>query len=786
MAEQTPDVVQPISAVQRTGNRLERRVDLDDGPLIVLSKLHPPAPRRSTVGRKELLARLAEENSAKLILVVAPAGWGKTSLLGEWCSACDTERMAWLSVDQGDNDPVSFWAHVIAALNKVSPEINADARQLLTAPGGKSANILLSHLINDFELMPARVTLIVDDYDQIRNKDIHECVEYLIEHMPPSLRLVLATRSGPALPLARLRARGEMTEIRIDDLRFTEAETAGLLNETLHLGLSSEDIRLLCQRTEGWAAGLYLAGLSLSGHERPDTPVSSFAGDDRQIVDYLVAEVLDVQPDHIRSFLLRTAVLDRLSARLCDAVTGEGGSQRILEEIERTGLFVVPLDTSRRWYRYHTLFAETLRRELDRSEPRLAPLLHRRASEWYRQEGSIAEAVGHAMLASDLADARELIATRCISYFNEGLAGTAESWLRSLPPEMVAEDSRLCLANAWIASHLGRLDEVEPWLKAGDAATRQGALTDGPGSIESAVCSVRSHASHLLGDLAGAEAASRRAVELAAEGMGRCRAVALAALGASLCWQGRDTESFEILKPVAEPLHAPVDNLARLWALGCLAAIALRQGEEGRCDGYLQRAADLMAQHGLGMYREAATAILASADLLESRGELRAAEEAALSGLELAQRSQARLETALARLCLARIKLRAGSAAEAAALVSAAREIIAACAAPGIVTELAMSTARLAGQHAPAPRSGQRPDGRRADGLTGREAQVLRLLAAGKTNSEIAAELVVSVHTVERHLQNAYRKLGVRNRGQAAAYIARDRAISASLTKEGG
>jgi len=772
MAEQTPSVVQPISAVQRTGNRLEKRVDLDDGPLIVLSKLHPPAPRRSTVGRKELLARLAEENSAKLILVVAPAGWGKTSLLGEWCSACDTERMAWLSVDQGDNDPVCFWAHVIAALNKVSPEINADARQLLTAPSGKSANILLPRLINDFELMPARVTLIVDDYDQIRNKDIHECVEYLIEHMPPSLRLVLATRSGPALPLARLRARGEMTEIRIDDLRFTEAETAGLLNETLHLGLSSEDIRLLCQRTEGWAAGLYLAGLSLSGHERPDAPVSSFAGDDRQIVDYLVAEVLDVQPAHIRSFLLRTGVLDRLSARLCDAVTGEGGSQRILEEIERTGLFIVPLDTSRRWYRYHTLFAETLRRELDRSEPRLAQLLHRRASEWYRQEGSIAEAVGHAMLASDLADARELIATRCIGYFNEGLAGTAESWLSSLPPEMVAEDSRLCLANAWIASHLGRLDEVEPWLRAGDTATRQGALTDGPGSIESAVCSVRSHTSYLLGDLAGAEAASRRAVELAAEGIGRCRAVALAALGASLCWQGRDTESLEILKPIAEPLHAPVDNLARLWALGCLAAITLRQGQQGRCDGYLQRAADLMAQHGLGMYREAATAILASADLLERRGELRAAEEAALSGLELAQRSQARLETALAWLCLARV--RAGSGAEAAAAcLSAAREIIGMCAAPGIVTELATSTARLTGQHAPAPRSGRRPGGGRPDGLTGREAQVLRLLAAGKTNSEIAADLVVSVHTVERHLQNAYRKLGVRNRGQAAAYIAR-------------
>jgi LuxR family transcriptional regulator, maltose regulon positive regulatory protein len=303
--------------------------------------------RHGTVVRQALLDRLSADMSARLVLVVAPAGWGKTSLLCDWCAASETERTAWLSVDQGDNDPVRFWAHLIAAVDAVSPGIGAAALEVPAAPGVKTADAVLDPVINDFARLPARVTLVVDDYHLITNQAIQECVEFLVEHLPPTLRLVLATRSDPALPLARLRARGQMTEIRADELRFSEAETEELLNETLGLALPPEEVHALQQRTEGWAAGLYLAGLSLRGRKDTALIVRAFSGDDRQIVDYFAAEVLDGLPPRFRSLLLRTSVLDRLAGPLCDAVTGADGSQRLLEEIERSQLFLVPLDNAR-------------------------------------------------------------------------------------------------------------------------------------------------------------------------------------------------------------------------------------------------------------------------------------------------------------------------------------------------------------------------------------------------------------------------------------------------------
>jgi len=631
----------------------------DDGTLIVSSKLHPPVPRGGTVIRRKLLNRLAESVAMKLTLVVGPAGWGKTTLLSDWCSSSEIARIAWFSIDQADNDPARFWAHFIAALNLVSPDTDPDAQQLLTVTQDKTIDVVVPHVINHFARLQTRTALVIDDYHLISNEAVHEGVEFLVEHLPPTLRLVLATRSDPALPLARLRGRGDMTEIRAEELRFTEAETAGLLNETLKLGFQPEQISVLQDRTEGWAAGVYLAGLSLRGQKDRDRQVGSFAGDNRQIVDYLLAEVLDRQAAHIRSFLIRTAVLDLLSGPLCDAVTGEGGSQRILEEMERSGLFIFPLDASRTWYRYHSLFADLLRRELDRSEPGLEPLLHRRASTWHRQHGSTAQAVGHALMASDLGDAGELIATRWTSRFNAGLAGT----------------------------------------------------------VESAACTLRAGTFHILGPPAG--------------------------------------------------------NLARLWAFGCLAAISLRRGELDLCEHYLRKATDLAARHGLGSYRDAATAVLTSADLLEESGEPRKAEDAAASGVELGWQGRAQVETVVALLCLASINILEGDSDGARARLAAASEVIDSSTTPGVLADSVTSTAHLAAQHVPRPRAGRGPNGRRPDGLTGREAQVFQLLAAGRTNSEIAAELVVSVHTVERHLQNGYRKVGVRNRGEAAAYIIR-------------
>ena len=723
--------------------------------------------------RRALLDRLDEALSAKLVLLVAPAGWGKTALLCDWFSSRETERTAWLSVDQGDNDPARFWAHVVAAVNTVCPGIGAGTLEMLIAPGAKSADAVLSPLINDFAGVPSRVTLVLDDYHLISNRAIQERMEFLAEHLPSALGLVLASRSDPALPLARLRARGQMAEIRADELRFSEDETTQLLNGTAGVQLAPDAVQALHHRTEGWAAGLYLAGLSLRGRPDADREVHDFHGDDRKIVDYLAAEVLDGLPPEVRSLLLRTSVLNRLSGPLCDAVTGATGSQRLLEDIERSQLFLVPLDSARRWYRYHTMFAELLRHELDVSEPGLAPLLHRRASLWHREHGSIADAIGHAIAAADLAEARELIVSNWNAAVHRGKAGTVESWLDRLPPEMVVEDSRLCVIRALLALQLGRPDEIDPWLDAASAATPQGPLRHGPSSVESAALLVRAGMLLMAGDLAGSESASRRAVELEAAGPPAWQAVAMATLGASLSWRGRDAEARGVLAQVVAPTRAAASDLATLQALGCLALIAARCGDAESAERYLDKAAKLTGQHDLGQNWTTVTATLASAELLDRRGELRGAEDAALRALQLARHGTRRPETACALLCLARIKARAGDRQDAQAYVSEAREVVGGCAEPGILAELMTTTDRMAGQHLPIPRPRPGAPARRPDGLTAREAQVLELLAAGDTNNEIAVKLVVSVHTVERHLQNAYRKVGVRNRADAAVYITR-------------
>jgi LuxR family transcriptional regulator, maltose regulon positive regulatory protein len=733
---------------------------------VLASKLRLPARRPGAVVRQPLLSRLSEDRPGRLVVISAPAGWGKTCLLRDWRLADTASRTAWVSVDPGDNDPVRFWAHVIASVAGVSPGFGAAALPVLTAPGAGRMDAVLPLLVNELEVLPAPVTLVLDDYHLISNQDILRSVAFMVEHLPPALCLALAVRADPELPLARLRARGEMFEIRADDLRFTEAETAALLNGTLGLALGPADIRALQQRTEGWAAGLYLAGLSLRGRPEPSAFIQAFAGDDRQIVDYLLAEVLDGLPAEIRSFLLRTSVLDRLSGPLCDAVTGGSGSQRLLEEMERANLFLVRLDTRRRWYRYHQLFGEVLRHELDRAEPGLAALLHRRASAWHQGHGNTAEAIGHALSVGDVADARELIASGWHACFNEGLVETVESWLDRLPPETVTQYARLCLIRAWLARNLGRLDEVEPWVEAAEAGVPQGPLREGVASVESAACMLRAGHRQMTGDLAGAEPPSRRAVALEESGAPRWRAGSLATLGANLCWQGRDGEAVAVLGQVARAGRPLANYLAGVWAMGCLSAVRARAGDLDAAERDARKATDLAAGHGLSEFWITATAVITMADVLDRRGQTAEAEAAALKGLELARRGRARLETACALLCLARIRFHDGNSDDARARLRAAREIIAACADPGVLTELVTRTERVlaarTGAAGPAP-------GRRARPLSGREQEILRWLSSDLSLREIARQLFVSYDTMKTHTRHIYRKLGVSTREQAVS-----------------
>ena len=357
-------------------------------PIALLeTKLYVPRSQRGLVLRPRLSERLDRGAASKLVLVSAPAGFGKTTLLAEWLAAgpaalADQRLAAWLSLDRGDNDPASFWAYVIAALRTVASGVGESALALLDAPQPPPIEAVLTTLLNDLGAVVGEIVLVLDDYHVIDAREVQDGMAFLLDHLPPRLHVVIASRADPALPLARMRARGELAEIRAAELRFTADEAAAYLNEMMGLQLTARDVAALEGRTEGWIAALQLAALSMQGRDDAAGFIAGFAGDDRYVVDYLAEEVLQRQPDRVQAFLLQTSILSRLSGPLCDAVTGQGGGKAMLEALDRGNLFLVPLDDRRRWYRYHHLFADVLQARLLDEQPGQVPDLHRRASVW--------------------------------------------------------------------------------------------------------------------------------------------------------------------------------------------------------------------------------------------------------------------------------------------------------------------------------------------------------------------------------------------------------------------
>ena len=422
---------------------------------ILATKLYIPPLRKSVVSRPRLIERLNEglcrdqAFGPQLTLIAAPAGFGKTTLVSEWAAGCD-RRVAWLSLEEGDSDPARFLTYLVAALRTVAPDIGEGVLRVLHAAQPQPADIeaMLTALLNEIATLPDKIVLVLDDYHVIDAKAIDDGVAFFIEHLPPRLRLVIATREDPPLPLARLRARDQLTELRAADLRFTPAEAAEFLNQVMGLSLSAEEITALEDRTEGWIAGLQLAAIALAiagsmqGHQDAPGFVRAFAGDHRYIVDYLVEEVLQRQPEPVRSFLLQTAILDRLNGPLCDAVTGHAGSNARLEALERGNFFVVPLDDTRHWYRYHHLFAEVLCAHLMAEQPDQVATLHRRASEWYEHNGSADDAIRHALAAEDFERAADLIERAVPAMRRSRQEATMLGWLKALPDELVRCQAR--------------------------------------------------------------------------------------------------------------------------------------------------------------------------------------------------------------------------------------------------------------------------------------------------------------------------------------------------------
>ena len=381
--------------------------------MLLATKLHVPGPRPGLVPRPRLAQRLDEGLAQGLVLVCAPAGYGKTVLLADWARQGGS-LAGWLSLDAADNDPARFWRHAVAALDRAHPGIEERVGPLLGPPVPPSFEPLVTALINELAARPGddKVRLVLDDYHLIDSRPVHASVGFLLEHRPPGLGVVLGSRIDPALALARLRARGELAELRASELRFTQDEAAALLRQIAAVpaaALPDADVAALAARTEGWAAGLQLAGLSLRGQADVAGFVAAFTGSHRYVLDFLAEEVLERQPGQVRTFLLETSVLDRLSGPLCDAVTGRTGSQALLEQVERGGLFLIPLDEVRGWWRYHHLFADLLRARLRQDQPGRVLELHRNAGAWCERHGLADDAIGHAVAAGEMVWAARLI-----------------------------------------------------------------------------------------------------------------------------------------------------------------------------------------------------------------------------------------------------------------------------------------------------------------------------------------------------------------------------------------
>jgi LuxR family maltose regulon positive regulatory protein len=744
-----------------TKRRRSERAGVPTAPAILLStKLHPPASRRELVPRSLLVERLGEVRGHKLTLVAAPAGWGKTTLLAAWNRTEDGQRpFAWLSLDAADNDPVRFWSYVVEALRTVEPGVATTALRLLRAPGTELVATVMPALVGDLQALSRDVVLVMDDYHAIENREIHGSVSFLLEHLPSSLHLVLATRSDPPLPLARLRVRGELAEMRAEELRFDDAECELFLNGVLGLGLDAGDVERLRERTEGWAAGLYLAALSLRG--RPDAHefIEAFAGNDRHVVDYLVSEVLDREAPGVREFLLRTSILDRISGPLCDSVVEGEGSGETLAQLERSNLFLVPLDRTRDWYRYHHLFAELLRHELRQKEPQLVPVLHRRASAWYREHGLVPEAIQHALAGGELVAASDLIALHWNDFANQGQLETVAGWLDALPDDVVAGDARLCIARAGLCLLLGRRDRVERWLDAAEAAPIPRPIRFGAASIEAEASIYRAVNRFMTGDVSGALEPARRAVELERADPSPWQAMAWSALGRTLFWQRRHGEARAALDEAARRSDPASNNWSVVGALGYLACIGVEQHDAEAARSLSERALRLAEEHGLQEHWVATMALVARGNVLVGAGELEAAEDTVTRAVERSRRGATRVELVYALVALAEVRQLRGDEAGAASLLREARDSAAELPDAEHLQDLVRRGERRVGL--------ARRERDTRDELSPRELAVLRLLPGERSLREIGSALYLSHNTVKTHTRAIYRKLDASTRAEA-------------------
>ena len=693
------------------------------------AKWRGPPARPDLVPRPHLLARLAAGAAVRLILIAAPAGAGKTTLLSTWL-ATESVPTAWLALDSAVDVPPRFWIDLIQALGAIFPGVGTTALATLHALQPSAWEALIDQLCEDLAAhsahRPAGARLILDDYHLITQPIIHSGVARLIEQLPVAVAVVIATRAEPPLPLARWRARGQLVEIRTGDLRFSPAEAGALLAGRLGLTLPAPALAALDRRTEGWAAGLQLAGLALQGRADPAAFIGTLTGDHRYLRDYLADEVLARQPPAVQAFLLQTSLLTQLTGPLCDAVTGQPGGQAQLEALEHANLFLVPLDDERHWYRYHALFGEFLRARLAATGPEQVAVLHRRAAAWYAAQGQAAAGIAHALAGEDWPAAAALVETAGRAAWMRSEIATLAGWLAALPTALIAARPQLGFLAAWSAIARSRLDDVEPHLAAVRAATAAGAPA--APDLAGEITTLRATVARARGDSATTLALSAQALSELAPDNAILRGVIALNQGHAHRARGDVAAASRAFGEAARLGQAIGHVHVALLALYHLAQLEQAAGRVERAYSIYRQILDIGARWARSDLPTLAAAALALGQILAGWGDL--------SGAAIYLRQ-------------------ASAAAEAGGRAT-------------VLREAHQALAALAARPRSAPPAPARPL-LPADQPNERELVILRLLAAGLSNAAIAERLILAPSTIKWHMKHLYAKLNAHSRSAAVA-----------------
>lgn len=736
---------------------------------LLKTKLHIPQTRSSLVSRDRFSQKLGENArfASKLTLVSAPAGYGKTTLVATWLEsvqAAGSTQCAWLSLDKEDNDPAQFWAYFIAALQTANPNLGEEALVLLRNVQLTAVTPIITTLINELETQTPKLLLVLDDYHTIHNRAIHDGISFLINHLPAHLHLILISRADPPLPLAQLRARGQIIEIRSADLRFSEAETGHFLNDIMQLNLTQAEVVALKERTEGWAASLRLAALAMQSPTLPNQDhhhfINTFTGSNRYIVDFLLEEVLNQQPPHIQEFLLQTAVLDKLCGSLCDEIleiddsqspVSNLQSQTILEHLERTNLFLVPLDNERQWYRYHHLFGDLLRYRLNETYPNRVAALQYRAACWHEKNGFMTEAINYGLAARAFEWAAKLIVDITPEMFGTGKMPTLYRWLGLLPNEVILKETQLYIAYGWLLFRTGQYAAFETH------------LADRPASEETAVNGeltiLTAHLYYIKGDFRQSISLTQQGLRLMPENdlVKRMPAITL------LAWNheavGNLAGAIEANLQVVSMARQAGAMTGEIVSMGHLTQLFAEQGDLQRAKSSIDQALQFAHKHKINQLPLLGITYIGMGMVAFRQMEWETAVSHLQKGINLCKQWGGLIPFMIkGQVALTQVYQAQGQTEQAQRVRAEGQRMGQQQNAPAwLIKRLQSSLPSIpSGDILPASNS-----------LTAREQGVLELMGNGRSAPQIAQELTVSVSTIRTHIKRIYAKLNVHSRHEA-------------------